>query len=411
MAGKLSKQVFKERANNVHNYFYRYDKVVYINNDTPVIITCPIHGDFKQTPKAHLNGEGCKLCALDKKRDNFKNKVEIFLNKAYKKFNDCYSFPFINDEYTGNKSKITIKCNKCQNTFIKTANDFLAKFKGLNGCSKCRKTEKKSVKKSAVHNCVKYKTLPIEVVKRRIHDKYGDSVTMIDLSYVNASTNAIFICNKCDNKFKRKPNTFFYGNINQPCPKCSKIDLAMKATKTTEDFIKKANEIYKNGEYSYEPTVYVKSDKPVKIHCNKCGNDFEIVAESFLQGHGCNKCNHSTSIMETMVEERLKEEGIKYETQKKIEGIRFTRPLPFDFYLPDYNIAIECQGKQHFQSVEYYGGDKMFETRKIIDEIKRKGCENKGIKLIYYSNFNFYFPYFVFTNLDKMMEFIKNYNK
>ena len=33
-------------ANNVHNHKYRYDKSVYINTDTAMIITCLKHGDF-----------------------------------------------------------------------------------------------------------------------------------------------------------------------------------------------------------------------------------------------------------------------------------------------------------------------------------------------------------------------------
>ena len=43
---------------------YRYSKVVYQGKRCNVIITCPIHGDFKQDPSAHLRGAGCRLCAL-----------------------------------------------------------------------------------------------------------------------------------------------------------------------------------------------------------------------------------------------------------------------------------------------------------------------------------------------------------
>lgn len=46
----------------VHGDRYDYSKVKYLNNKTPVIISCPIHGDFKQKPNSHLNGSGCKDC-------------------------------------------------------------------------------------------------------------------------------------------------------------------------------------------------------------------------------------------------------------------------------------------------------------------------------------------------------------
>lgn len=48
-----------------HNDFYAYSKVSYVNSATKVVITCPNHGDFKQTPASHLSGNGCKFCALD----------------------------------------------------------------------------------------------------------------------------------------------------------------------------------------------------------------------------------------------------------------------------------------------------------------------------------------------------------
>lgn len=52
------------KAREVHGDSYRYDKVVYINNHTSVVITCEIHGDFTQTPQNHLARHGCTECGL-----------------------------------------------------------------------------------------------------------------------------------------------------------------------------------------------------------------------------------------------------------------------------------------------------------------------------------------------------------
>jgi hypothetical protein len=38
---------------------YDYSKVKYVNIYSKVIIICPIHGEFKQTPDIHLRGGGC----------------------------------------------------------------------------------------------------------------------------------------------------------------------------------------------------------------------------------------------------------------------------------------------------------------------------------------------------------------
>jgi len=47
----------------VHGNRYNYSKTAYTNYHTKVTITCPIHGDFEQTPAHHINGTGCSSCA------------------------------------------------------------------------------------------------------------------------------------------------------------------------------------------------------------------------------------------------------------------------------------------------------------------------------------------------------------
>lgn len=59
---KRTTDKFIEIANQNHNNQYLYDKVVYINTDENVIITCKVHGDFLQRPRAHLEGSGCLQC-------------------------------------------------------------------------------------------------------------------------------------------------------------------------------------------------------------------------------------------------------------------------------------------------------------------------------------------------------------
>jgi hypothetical protein len=54
---------FIREAKEKHHGYYSYNKINYKNSHKKVIITCPIHGDFEQTPNAHLNGQGCPKCA------------------------------------------------------------------------------------------------------------------------------------------------------------------------------------------------------------------------------------------------------------------------------------------------------------------------------------------------------------
>jgi hypothetical protein len=59
----LTLEEFTEKAHKVHNNFYSYGKFTYKNAFTKSLITCPIHGDFKQAPSNHLQGSGCSACA------------------------------------------------------------------------------------------------------------------------------------------------------------------------------------------------------------------------------------------------------------------------------------------------------------------------------------------------------------
>ena len=59
--------------------------------------------------------------------------------------------------------------------------------------------------------------------------------------------------------------------------------------------------------------------------------------------------------------------------------------MSLDFYLPEYNIAIECQGIQHFKPIEYFGGEKSFKEQKNRDTIKKELCEKHNIKVFYFN--------------------------
>ena len=60
---RLNKYNYKDKANEVHNYFYDYSKSEYNGSDKDMTIICPIHGEFQQTPNKHINqGHNCPKC-------------------------------------------------------------------------------------------------------------------------------------------------------------------------------------------------------------------------------------------------------------------------------------------------------------------------------------------------------------
>jgi len=105
---RLTANNFIERANIKHNYEYTYNLVDYKNNNTDVIIDCPIHGEFKQTPKNHLNGSKCPICSKTLRGLNRRKTIMNFINEANKIHNDKYGY--LKSIYKDSHTKLIIDC-------------------------------------------------------------------------------------------------------------------------------------------------------------------------------------------------------------------------------------------------------------------------------------------------------------
>lgn len=58
-------------------------------------------------------------------------------------------------------------------------------------------------------------------------------------------------------------------------------------------------------------------------------------------------------------------------------------PQHLDIYLPECKLAIEYMGKQHYEPVDFFGGQEAFEATVARDQHKKQLCERMGINLIY----------------------------
>lgn len=122
-------------ARKKHNDNYIYDNTVYVNSDTDVIITCKIHGDFLQSPKAHLRGYGCKPCGIEKTKSSViltNTELEVKLKNAEIIHNNKYKYiSFCRD---GRYLKINILC-KIHGQFKQRLDHHL----NGHGCHRCVK--------------------------------------------------------------------------------------------------------------------------------------------------------------------------------------------------------------------------------------------------------------------------------
>ena len=84
----------------------------------------------------------------------------------------------------------------------------------------------------------------------------------------------------------------------------------------------------------------------------------------------------------------LLEQGYEVEKEKEFDWLVNKRRLKLDFFLPKYNIAIEVQGEQHFKPFDRFGGEIGLLEQIKRDDIKKKLCEDNGIKLFYITKRN-----------------------
>jgi Zn finger protein HypA/HybF involved in hydrogenase expression len=149
-------------------------------------------------------------------------------------------------------------------------------------------------------------------------------------------------------------------------------------SKNLKTFIKKSNKKH-NFYYDYSLVIYKGSLIPIKIICPKHGEFKQKPKQHFLQ-QGCPSCNSSKG--EIIIENYLKNSGINYLIQKTFQDCRNKRLLPFDFYLPDFNLIIEYQGDQHYKPIKIFGGNDAFIRIQQNDKIKKEYCITHGIKFI-----------------------------
>jgi very-short-patch-repair endonuclease len=107
----------------------------------------------------------------------------------------------------------------------------------------------------------------------------------------------------------------------------------------------------------------------------------------------------------------LEKNNIEHEKQVRFDWLRTTdtfKKMSLDYYIPSKKIAIECQGIQHFNTDYYWPSAKdkikILERIQERDKLKKKLCEEHGIKVLYFSDLGITYPYEVFENKEKLLE-------
>jgi hypothetical protein len=232
------KEEFIEKAIKIHGDNYDYSKVDYKTSIIKVIIICKKHGEYKQTPNAHLAGKSCIKCFDDIRGQSTKSNKEEFIEKAKLIHGDTFDYSKV--IYTNSTKKIIIICRK-HGEFEQIPSGHLYGF----GCKKCG-TDNMKIKQS--------KTTEEFIEKAKLI--HGDTFDYSEVEYTNSHTNIKIICKK-HGWFEQSPSNHLAG---KSCNRCAPRKYSIKAIKYL-DFIAKYNNIFiqhqcNDGEYKIINTNY-----------------------------------------------------------------------------------------------------------------------------------------------------------
>ena len=285
---------------------------------------------------------------------------------------------------------------------------------------------------------------------KEYYEKFPESTVEIVGEYVGANKHIKCRCKVDEYEWEACPSDLLKGI---GCYQCSLRNKTVKH----EDFVKRMEEINPNIEFL---TEYKKNMEKIKCKCKIDGYEWNVTPNKLLLGRGCPKCGgkivdhdefqkitynkyvkvldkyekiekpllcqclinpeHKWYAMsnnlrqgtgcpickkskgELRVKEVREENETKFTPQKYFEDCKDKNPLPFDFYLDDYNIAIEYDGTQHYFPTAFFTRDEEaakenFEYVKSHDKIKTKYCEDNGIKLIR-------IPYWSFNKIEEIIK-------
>ena len=169
-----------------------------------------------------------------------------------------------------------------------------------------------------------------------------------------------------------------------------------------EEFIEKAKKIH-GDKYDYSKVEYVNNRTKVCIICPKHG-EFWQTPDKHLQGRNCQKCNSSK--LEEKIRNLMKKNNVEFLEQFNFPWFNNVH-MRVDFYLPNKNLVIECQGIQHFKPVERFGGINGFKECFDNDKFKYKKCKENNVKIIYYTELPNYFTFLNETIIKNEEELLK----
>jgi hypothetical protein len=266
-------------------------------------------------------------------------------------------------EYKSNRTYIKMRHNECGNEYNVRPYNFI----GLgNRCPECSK--------KIVADKQRYTQ---EEFEKKVYLLFQDEYSVVG-KYMSSLKPIKIRHNSCGNEYYALPNNILRGAT---CLRCSDIKKGMLARKTHEQFLEEVAEQL-DGEYEIL-SEYQGAFNHILIKHVTCGNEYEVTPDNLLHGRRCKCYIDSKGVV--LINNILEDKKVQFEREYTFEDCRYVKKLRFDFMVINGEqplLAIEFDGKQHFESIDFYGGIEFFNKTKERDRIKNEYCKENSLPLI-----------------------------
>lgn len=341
----------------------------YINMKTKITIKHNLCGhEYPILPDTFFyKNSRCRKCNTRKlSQEEFERKVKEISNNEYE----------VRSKYKGRKNEITLYHKKCKKEYTVIADKFLSG----NRCRYCtgRFTHEEFISKLL-------NTRP---------DFFKDYELLSNYETMNSD---ITVKHKqCNEVYNTTPYLLIQGSN---CFKCSYTNGTRCNPKTDLEFKKDLKNIHDINFISLEP--YKGRKQKIKFKHFLCKKSFSTTPRNILRDDfSCPHCENVISKGENKIKKYLIENNIPFSTQKTFKQCKNKNLLPFDFFVKYNNhyILIEYDGIQHFEPIEYFGGEETFKIRKVNDSIKNDFANKYKEKISLLR-----IPYTEYNNINKIL--------
>lgn len=290
--------------------------------------------------------------------------------------------------------KIEAICDYCGNTYNPMYYTYMKHHKNSKDCcNNCKRIKEKEFHKSTLQKRASDNFNKL----RRIIDEQGYTLITKESDYTGIFMDIKYICPKHGVTSQTLNNII---NNHNYCNQCGNEKISKSKQKPGKEVKKYIDGI--NNNCFLNPNDYKNNRKRnLMIRCN-CGRIYITSLLSFINGKNqCGVCCGSESRGEQKIRQWLELNGITYQSEYIFNDCKDKKPLPFDFYLSDYNLCIEYDGQQHYDDY-FYKTRKItnyrqaFEKCKIHDKIKTDYCKKNKIELLR-------IPYTEYRHIDSIL--------